>query len=637
MTAGALPANAAAQPAAAAPVEARTTAPAEALAEAGAPSPATAADQLTLRVLSALLREDVLGLRTRGAVEDRPDGPWLTVAELRLALPVAPEGFQCEYAARLPLLELDGRRLTGPDTVVAALAELAEAEDRPGWSAFAEECRQTLATMELHERARAGVHDRLTDLYGADPSDWTGLAAALGHDTLAAYLDHPVYPTARGRSGLSEAQLRSYAPEFHPAFELRWLAVPAGSLTVRGEQPLPSWWPTPAWLGLGDQCPGEDWATLPVHPLTVGAPLDEALAAAGLTGRTVLADRPYLTVVPTLSMRTVAVADDPACHLKLPLATATLGRLNRRTIKPGTLLDGAAGQRLIEAVLEREPRFAGRILHADEQTWAHAGHELLAVLLRRYPAGLERATTVPLAALLAPAPDGRLVIDHLADRHHGGDVLACYDALLELLLDWQATLFGYGIALESHQQNTSLVLDPDGLRLLYKDDDGPRVHTARMASTLGELAPSVEDFDDARIFGEDDGALVALFATITGHLCTGALAFGLADHGRAELPDTLALLRKRTAEAVERLGPVGEPLRAALLDAERLPVKAMVTAGTLLSKQRSGAADINKHYTTGPNYLRDSVRDPARSADGTAQGSTARAEAGTARADGTAR
>ncbi|MFD0404968.1 IucA/IucC family protein [Kitasatospora sp. NPDC127116] len=594
----------------------RTAAGAHPATPAGQPStaagekPWTAAEQLTLRVLSALLREDVLGLRSHGTVEDRADGPWLTVPGLQLALPVRPEGFQCEYAARLPLLELAGRRLTGPDAVVAGLAESAEAEDRPGWAAFAEECRQTLATMELHERVRPEVHDRLADLYGADPADWTGLAAALGHDTLAAYLDHPVYPTARGRSGLSESQLQSYAPEFHAPFELRWLAVPAGALTVHGDRPLPSWWPTPAWLGLADRCPGEGWATLPVHPLTVGAPLDEALAATGLAGRAVLAERSYLTVVPTLSMRTVAVADDPACHLKLPLATATLGRLNRRTIKPGTLLDGAAGQRLIEAVLAREPRFAGRVLHADEQSWAHAGHELLAVLLRRYPAGLEQASTVPLAALLAPAPGGRLVVDHLADRYYGGDVLACYDALLELLLDWQAALFGHGVALESHQQNTSLVLDRNGLRLLYKDDDGPRVHTARMTASLGELAPDQEEFDDARIFGEDDRPLVDLFATITGHLCTGALAFGLADHGRAELADTLDLLRKHTAESVARIGPVGEPLRAALLDAERLPVKAMVTAGTLLSKQRSGAADINKHYTSGPNYLREQACEP---------------------------
>lgn len=37
-------------------------------------------------------------------------------------------------------------------------------------------------------------------------------------------------------------------------------------------------------------------------------------------------------------------------------------------------------------------------------------------------------------------------------------------------------------------------------------------------------------------------------------------------------------------------------------------MKAMLTAGSLLSKERSGAADINKHYTTGPNYLRAVAR-----------------------------
>jgi hypothetical protein len=45
-------------------------------------------------------------------------------------------------------------------------------------------------------------------------------------------------------------------------------------------------------------------------------------------------------------------------------------------------------------------------------------------------------------------------------------------------------------------------------------------------------------------------------------------------------------------------------LRARLLDADRLPGKAMVTAGTLVDKARTGARDINKFYgTSGPNYL----------------------------------
>jgi len=551
------------------------------------------AEELTLRVLGALLREDLLGLRTASVPEQRSDGAWLRAGAL--ALPVTADGFQSEYTARLPLLELDGSPVTELSEILGRLAELAAPEDRGGYAAFAEECRQTLATMRLHAAAQGEVHSALAERHGSDPADWTGLGGSLAFDTLAAYLDHPVYPTARGRSGLGEDQLRSFAPEFHPSFELRWLAVPEDSLTVHGIAPLPAWWPTVDQLGLGGLKGPR--LTVPVHPLTAQAALD-ALPGA------VLAERPYLEVVPTLSMRTVAVVQDPSCHLKLPLATATLGLRNRRTIKPGTLVDGAAGQRLLEAVIAREPRFAERVLLADEQCYAHAGHELLAVLARRYPAGLQDAVTVPLAALLATAPGGRLVIDHLADRFYDGSPVRLYEEFLDLLLDWQTTLFGYGIALESHQQNTSLVLDQlagrTRLRLLYKDNDGPRINSAR----LGELSAFQGEFDDPRVFGEDDRALTDLFTTITGHLCTASLAFGLSAHGRVPLAETLGLLRTGLDAAVDRLGPDGDSLRAALLDADRLPVKAMVTAGTLLSKERSGAADINKHYTTGPSYLR---------------------------------
>jgi len=101
------------------------------------------------------------------------------------------------------------------------------------------------------------------------------------------------------------------------------------------------------------------------------------------------------------------------------------------------------------------------------------------------------------------------------------------------------------------------------------------------------------------------------------HLCAGALAFELARLGRAPLEPLLRLIRDRLAEAIDRLdrldrsdrlgdhrsGAPGAVLRALVLDAERLPVKAMVTAGSLFTKQRSGAADITKHYVTGPNYL----------------------------------
>ncbi|MEV8376114.1 IucA/IucC family protein [Kribbella sp. NPDC056861] len=540
----------------------------------------SAEDRLTLRVLSALLREGVLEV---GTLDERADGLWLRGEDL--ALPVVKEGFQCEYAARLPLLELNGQPVTGLDHLIAVLRERADPQDQGGYDAFAEECRQTLATMDLHDQVQPSVVAALGARYGSDPAQWTGLGDSLAQDTLAAFVDHPVYPTARGRSGLTEDQLERYAPEFHPSFKLRWIAVPSDGVAFQGKE-LPPWWPTPAQIGLPEL---GGYLTLPVHPLTLQA-------VNGVKG-----PEPYLDVVPTLSMRSVAVVQDPRHHLKLPLATATLGVRNRRTIKAGVLPDGAAGERLMLSVIKQEPRFATTILNADEQTYWESGDELLAVLLRRYPTDLDDAVIVPLAALPATAPSGRLVIEQLADTFYGSDLLALYDAFLVLLFDWQTTLFRYGIALESHQQNTSLVLDRvDGvtrIRLLYKDNDGLRINPARLAASL-----PVEVFDDARVFTDGDRPLTDLFTTITVHLCAASLAFALAD--RIPVERSLGVLRQRLTEAVDALGTDGAALRADLLDADRLPIKAMVTAGTLLSKARSGAADINKHYTTGPNYLR---------------------------------
>ncbi|GAA3089739.1 IucA/IucC family siderophore biosynthesis protein [Streptomyces rectiviolaceus] len=588
-------------------------------------TPSTTADveaELLLRVLSALLREDVVGWRTRSTAVRHPDGLWLRLSGGHdasggdaLLMPVQADGYQGTYAARLPLLrrESDGAELTDAGSVLSALRDLADPVDRGGFEALAAECGQALDAMRLHAGTKGEADALLTGRYGGDPATWTGLAGGLGFDTLAARTDHPVYPTSRGRSGLSVPQLRAYAPEFHPTFALRQLALPRDAVTVGGG--------TDAWLSPREAGAPElegSHLVLPVHPLTADGTLRDALREAGLDGRAQLLDGPGSDVVPTLSMRTVALTSHPARHLKLPLATATLGLRNRRTIKPGTLVDGAAGQRLTEAVVAREPRFQGVVLHADETRFAHAGHELIAVLLRRYPAGLDGSVVVPMAALLCQAPGGdRLLIDHIADRFYGGDPLALLDATLALLFDWQTTLFAYGIALESHQQNISLVMDEhtDGnagrrtrLRLLFKDNDGPRVNHARLREAMGQQAPERGEFDDARIFVDGDGPVLDLFTTITLHLCAGSYAFGLARHGHAPLERLLRLVRDRLAEAVARLGTgPGEPgalLRARVLDAPELPVKAMVTAGTLLSKERSGAADINKHYTTGPNYLR---------------------------------
>lgn len=627
-----------------------------------------AEEELMRRVLSALLREDAYGLRRRAGTVRRPDGDWLRLGlpDGPVLVPVEADGFQCETAARRgELAHADGTRVTGVDGIMGVLRTAVPPEDRPGFDAFTGECHQALATARMQAAERASVIARLGPhagggAYGGNNGHggnngapaggvrgtaaaaydgdraWCGPGGALDYDTLAAYRDHPVYPTGRARLGLDEDQIRAYAPEFAPGFALRWLALPREA--VNGDPAaLPAWWPAPGDLGL-PRLDGSHLA-LPVHPLTAEGPLAEALRVRGLEDGARLADRAWLRVRPTLSMRTVAVTDDPYTHLKLPLATATLGRLNRRGMKPGTLVDGAVGQRLLETVVDRHPRFAETVLLADETTHLDAGHDLLATLVRRFPkgssgtaavcgsadglkgarslrglrgsSGLRGARVVPLAALAARMPDGSLVADDLARRFYGGDLLALLDAYLTLLLDWHTTLFAYGIALESHQQNTSLVLDEVAgrprLRLLLKDNDGPRVNTVRLAAVLGGDAADLCGFDDRRILVGGDAPVADVFATITVHLCAGALAFELARLGRAPLPVLLGQLRARLTEAVDRLeaapGAAAAVLRHRVLDADRLPVKAMVTAGSLLSKRRSGASDINKFYVTGPNYL----------------------------------
>ncbi|MFI1335741.1 IucA/IucC family protein [Streptomyces sp. NPDC020845] len=640
---------------------------------------------LLARVLDTLLREDAYGLRSRAHTVRRADGEWLRVVLTDgggVLLPVEPDSFQCEIRVRRParlLVEAepgggaapashgggllsadeaggaapradagpeagpDARPGVGPgasraahpavapprvvvlttlDAVLARLRHAADPDDRGLYDAFVVECRRTLDAMRLHADIRPRVVERLVAAYGGEPArQWAGVRGSLAYDTLAAFRDHPVYPTGRARLALSDAEQRAHAPEFHPSFRLRWAALPREA--VAGDTArLPDWWPTPGALGL----PGgldDSHLAFPVHPLSAPRASAIGLRATHLTDRAHLADDAWLDVRPTLSMRTVAVNDDPLIHLKLPLATATLGARNRRTIKPGTLADGHAGQRLTEAVLAREPRVAGGVLLADEGTYLHAGHEFLATLVRRYPPGLDGCQVVPLAALLSPAPGAApgtgLIVDTLAARYCGGDLFALLDAYLTLLFDVHTTLFAYGVALESHQQNTSLVLDAEHgrprVRLLLKDHDGPRVHPARLVDALGgdEAARLLGGFDDHRILTDDDGdvPVADVFATITVHLCAGVLAFELARLGRAPLDTLLRLIRDRLAEAIDRLdrlgndrpGAPGAVLRALVLDAERLPVKAMVTAGSLFTKQRSGAADINKHYVTGPNYL----------------------------------
>ncbi|MFF5206884.1 IucA/IucC family protein [Streptosporangium sp. NPDC000396] len=508
---------------------------------------------LATRVLNALLREDygsLARLVTRskeGVALELPGGRRvrLTPGSLFQDFVVAPQ-----EALRL-------------EEVLRALREISAPADASGVEAFVRECQEALRALELHDAHREEVLARLTG--GFD---------AMRYETLAAFVDHPVYPTARCRTGLADDELMTYAPEFAPAFELRWAAVPRERVTGAAVPGTPEF---PA-VGLARSL-AETHVLFPVHPLTV--PVVEEIPWA------VVGPEPYLRVRPTLSMRTVELFR--GTHLKLPLTTSTLGLRNRRSIKPDTLADGARAELLLREMADP------RVLLADEQTYGHAGHEYLGWLVRRQPVD----EIVPVAALLAPLPGGGLVVEELAGRWYGGDVTQMLTEYLRLLFGFNVRLFvRYGTALEAHQQNLSLVMGDGPAKLLIKDNDGLLTSPDRLRAA----GVAVPDFADERMLTDDPHALADVFVTITLHLAAAAVAFGALPP-----PQASRLVRDALAEALDEHGddPMARLLRARTLDAARLVGKSMITAGTLVDKARTGARDVNKFYgTSGPNYLR---------------------------------
>ncbi|MGW0215574.1 IucA/IucC family protein [Micromonospora chokoriensis] len=533
--------------------------------------------ELFARVLDALLREDHLGLLSTG----RPDGPdWWQVPHPAglLRIPVRADGFQQALRSAAPMVSLldgDGgtHRTDTLDGLLTLLAPRDNPEAEAGWRDFGVECRADLRARRLAARNRPLVLAQAAAERAVTP---TGLPAALLDDVLAAHHGHPVYPTDRCRHGLDDDELLRYAPEHNPRFTLRWHAAPAEDVRLSGE--LPSWWP-PA------QSP--DRVLLPVHPITATR---DALP---------VTDLPAITVRPTLSMRTVALDSDPYLHLKLPLPTASLGARNRRTLRPGSLADGAAVAALLDRIADAEPTFAGRIRHADEGTWAHVdGDERRSFLLRRFPRDLAGVQVVPVAALAAADPVAGTVLERIRPEQP----VTLLESYLDLLLDWHVHLWlRHGIALEAHPQNIHLLVHPDGtVGLLYKDDDGARLDTRHGG-------PDGLVLDDDRMWARDPQELADVFITITLHLAAAAPLVALAARG-LPVPSPAEALAPRLAAARDRWGdgPAARTFTERVLRATHLPIKAMLTAGTLLPKQRLGCADINKYYLrTGPNYLRE--------------------------------
>lgn len=510
------------------------------------------------RLLDTVLREDLFGAVSRSTPEGDSCLQLQLTPQTRWWLPVQAGGPLCAWRAAAPFLweEHQGvrRRLDDPQQLFARCADLLDEHD-----ALAQElscCLEQLALARDEQAAWFASQPRV-------PTHWA--ESLMFFDRLAAFQDHPYYPTARAKVGFTADDLQRYAPEWGPQLQLRWVGVEPERVSLQGE--LPAWWPSPASLRL----PSGNLA-VPLHPHTA-----EQLGVEGT---------PHLWVRPTLSVRSLEVVDHPEVHLKLPLFMRSLSFKNIRKVKPDTIHDGHAVQTLLAQAVAQSPELRGRVLLTDESCgFSVDGRADLGCIVRRYPeAELEGCRVLPVAALAASFPAGGSVLEFFGP--------AFLQRYLELTLRVHLTLWSrYGIALESNQQNSLIVVAPDGaLRLLFKDNDAARIYRGVAAERL-----QVPHFQDPCIEVDDWLPLAHMFLTIT--LQLNLLPFASGEEIGEVLQRVLSELPQEQLQRAE--------VRRWLLEPEFHPVKRLFSAGTLFSKARTGAADINKHYgLTGPNPLR---------------------------------
>ncbi len=458
----------------------------------------------------------------------------------------------------------------------------------------------------------------------ADPQDEPDLFLAAEQSLL---LGHPLHPTPKSREGLSDAESRLYSPELRGAFPLHWLAVdrsvlatdsawtergraiPAEQLTARlaeAELPLP------------DGC-----AALPVHPWQIRE-LRHRPAAAELLDAGLLRDlgphgAPWH---PTSSVRTL-YRSGAAAMLKLSLGLRitnsrreNLRKELHRGVEVHRLLRSGLGDRW-QAIhpcfdVVRDPAW----LAVDGPDGAPVTG--LDVMIRHNPFGPgDDATCV--AGLVSPRPSARPagqdlhlmrsrlgeIVTRLAGRTgrpRGAVAAEWFLRYLEsvvrpiLWLDSEA-----GVALEAHQQNTLLLLDPDGWPVggRYRDNQGYYFRESRRVE-LDRRLPGIGEHSDTFVSDEVTDERLAYYLGINNILgLIGAL-------GAERLADErllLAAFRRFLRDVATGPDKLRTSLPATLLDSPVLRCKANLLTRLHGLDELVGPVDTQSVYVTIANPL----------------------------------
>ncbi|MEU6768303.1 IucA/IucC family protein [Streptomyces sp. NPDC046853] len=440
-------------------------------------------------------------------------------------------------------------------------------------------------------------------------------------------LGHPLHPTPKSREGLSDTESRLYSPELRGAFALHWLAVDASVLaadsawTERGRT-LPAEQLTARLAGPDLSLP-EGRAALPLHPWQIRElrhrPATAALLEAGLLQDLGPHGAPWY---PTSSVRTL-YRSGAAAMLKLSLGLRITN--SRRENLRKELHRGVEVHRLLRSGLAEQWQAAhpGFDVIRDPAWLAVTGPDGapvagLDVMIRHNPFGPGDDVTC-IAGLVSPRPSphstghdrapmlSRLgeIVTRLAGRTGrplGAVATEWFLRYLEnvvrpvLWLDSEA-----GVALEAHQQNTLLLLDPDGWPVggRYRDNQGYYYRESRRAE-LERRLPGIGEHSDSFVSDEVADERFAYYLGINNVLgLIGAL-------GAQRLADErllLAAFRRFLGDVASGPAALRTSLPALLLDSPVLRCKANLLTRLRGLDELVGPVDTQSVYVSIANPL----------------------------------
>ncbi|MFG2747311.1 IucA/IucC family protein [Streptomyces xanthophaeus] len=572
------------------------------------PEPAVAAEAATV--------ENLLRCWVREAAIPRPDGPAGTLLRIPLpasgaALLVAVRHWSLSGWHRFAPARLEGAPAGAPAldavTLAALIAREGAGAGRGGADLVGRVCDSVRRTTEFIADRR----ERPTA-----PAPVAGDLFLSAEQSLL--LGHPLQPDPKSREGLSEAEARRYSPELHGSFPLHWFAVAPDALatdsawTERGR-------PVSAAQLLGRLAPGlplpDGTAPLPLHPWQardlLQRPAVTALCDAGLLYDLGPHGEPWY---PTSSVRTVHRPGAPAMlKLSLGLRITNSRRENlRKELHRGVEVHRLLRTGLAEQWQSAHPAFdivrdpAWIAVDSTDGTPVPG----LDALLRHNPFR-SGDDALCVAALTAPRPwPGRGIMRSRLAEIVSGLVAATGRSSSAVSAEWFLRYLDHvvlpvlafdalaGIALEAHQQNTLVLLDPAGWPAggRYRDNQGYYFRASRRAE-LERRLPGIGGASDTFVSDDVTDERFAYYLGINNVLgLIGAF-------GSQRLADERVLLAafRRFLSKAAGLGP----LPARLLDSPTLRCKANLLTRLGGLDELVGPVDTQSVYVTIANPLHD--------------------------------